>query len=74
MNKILVLILWLSPVHSPGNTQTGEVNRPDQPDADGRILKPNTNSWAFDAKDWAHMFKENVFRFFESTTPGEQAL
>ena len=74
MNKIHTHILWLCLVHSPGITLTGVANIPDQPEVDGRILKPNNKSRAFDAEDWAHMFKENGFRFFESTTPGEQAL
>ena len=42
-----ILILWLCLLPLAGIAQTNDIKIPDQPDADGRILKPNTNSWAF---------------------------
>lgn len=70
MKRILTLVLWLCLIYSPGHTQTGETNIPDQPDADGRILKPNTNSWAFkdymrysDLSDYHHAPPDAVEAF-----------
>lgn len=64
------LMCWFCLFTISASSQDQAKTIPDQPDADGRIMKPNTNSWAFkeymrasDLSDYHHASEEAVEAF-----------